>query len=271
MDKKLISFTLIDNAKDSLYHAVEHLTNPDGIMPTDLKHAIRDVSHVIELLLKERLRQIHPAFIWQNIDEYPSKDAKTVGVGKAIARLFKLADIALTEDYNKTISICKKIRDSIEHYEFQINEKEAKVIIGRMLSFIFNFSKRYLDLDLEKEFRSDDRWKLLLDLWWFWEAHSTALEKQLSEQEKPVWECPSCHAMTFDISESECVLCGHRDELIECDGCHNMIFESEAETFSSIEGDEETGAHEEFYTLCNDCIEREIAEDAAIDSMRDEY
>lgn len=248
MEKKLIKFSLIDNAKDSLCHAVEHLTNPDGIAPTDLKHAIRDVAHVVELLLKERLHQIHPVFIWENIDKYPSKNANTVRIDVAMERLLKLAGIVLTEDHKKTISACKKIRNSIVHYEFEIDEKEGKVIIGRLLSFVFGFSKQYLGLDLEKEFRSDDRWRFLLDLWWFWDAHSAALEKELSEQGKPIWECPSCHAVTFDISESECLLCGHSDELIECDMCNNAIFESETETIREIEGDS--------YTICKDCIER---------------
>jgi len=41
-------FDLINNAKDSLIHAVEHLTNPNGIKARDLKYAIRDVVHVVE-------------------------------------------------------------------------------------------------------------------------------------------------------------------------------------------------------------------------------
>jgi len=53
-----IKFDLINNAKDSLHHAVEHLTDPDGIQGSDLKIAIRDIGHVIELLLKR-----HHAFV----------------------------------------------------------------------------------------------------------------------------------------------------------------------------------------------------------------
>ncbi len=58
-----VQFDLINNAKDSLHHAVNHLTNSEGIGPGDIKLVIREVSQVVELLFKERLRQIHPAFI----------------------------------------------------------------------------------------------------------------------------------------------------------------------------------------------------------------
>lgn len=47
-----LQFTLIENAKDSLAHAVDHLTQAK---PTtgDYKRAILDLSHATELLLKE--------------------------------------------------------------------------------------------------------------------------------------------------------------------------------------------------------------------------
>jgi len=77
-DSRKIKFDLISNAKDSLIHAVNHLTNPAGQTDGDFKIAIKDMYHVIELLLKEKLRQIHPAFIWTNIDKYPSDDTVTV-------------------------------------------------------------------------------------------------------------------------------------------------------------------------------------------------
>lgn len=75
MAKNPIKFDLINNARSSLIHAVGHLINPDGVTEHDLKYAIRDVAHVVELLLKERLRRIHEAFVWQDVDKYPSSKA----------------------------------------------------------------------------------------------------------------------------------------------------------------------------------------------------
>ncbi|MBF0595192.1 MAG: hypothetical protein HQL22_09515 [Candidatus Omnitrophica bacterium] len=59
-----LKLTLLENARSSLRHAVMHLPETQGIMVEDYKYAIRDIVHTIELLFKEKLQRIHPAFIW---------------------------------------------------------------------------------------------------------------------------------------------------------------------------------------------------------------
>jgi len=68
-----IQFDLLANARDSLRQAVALLAWKD-IEPADarLKHAITNAARSIELLLKERLRRINPAFVLENVDKYPS-------------------------------------------------------------------------------------------------------------------------------------------------------------------------------------------------------
>jgi hypothetical protein len=255
MSKNEIKFDMISNAKDSLRHAVDHLTSPDGINESDIKIAIREVYHVIELLLKEKLRQIHPAFVWQDIDKYPSKDANTVGTGRAVNRLSRLTNITFDEESTETVLACKKIRDAIEHYEVQIGEKEVKGIIGRMLSFIFSFSKKHLKIDLEKEFKGDDRWEELIRLHEFWEAYSCEMEKQLAEKQEPVYECPYCGAFTFVINEEKCASCGHQEALITCEQCNNEYFESE---IKAVDASDEGGRN--IIMLCEQCIETGLNE-----------
>lgn len=264
-----IKFDLINNAKDSLNHVVEHLTNAEGASPGDLKRAIKDVAHAIELLLKERLRRVHPAFIWQDVDKYPSDRAYIVSTIKAVERLSKVAKVSLSDGEKKTIYACKKVRDAIEHYEFVFDLQETKGIIGRMLSLILDFSKRHLDLDLEQEFRKDDRWEALIEIYEFWEAHDKAVEKQLSEEGKPVWECISCGASTFDLSIMKCVLCGHAEELIECDVCHEEHWESEITKVEGIDGDPETGGEYYDINICEKCLNKERMMDMQTDFLRD--
>lgn len=246
MKNKKIRFNLIENAKDSLAHAVEHLTGTEGPTAGDFKRVILDVAHVVELILKERVRRIHPAFIWENVDKYPSSAAQTIGTDKAVSRLLNLERIALPDDSKETLSACRKIRNSIEHFEFEIEPKETRAIVGRMLSFIFNFARSHLELDLETDFRGDDRWSALIDIYEFWEAHSKTLEEQLSKEGRPVCDCPSCAATTFDLSLMTCALCGHMEDQVECDLCHEMVWESEAEIFEMPKG----------FTICQRCIER---------------
>jgi len=246
MKKKRIRFNLIENAKDSLAHAVEHLTGPEEPTVGDLKRVILDVTHVVELILKERIRKAHAAFIWENVDKYPSSAAQTIGTDRAVSRLLNLAGIALPDDSKKTLSACRRIRNSIQHFEFEIEPTEARAIVGRMLSFIFSFARSHLELDLETDFRGDDRWSTLIKIYEFWKAHSETLEEQLSKEGKSVCACPSCGARTFDLSCMKCALCGHMEDRVECGLCGEMVWESGAEIFVIPKG----------FAICQRCIDR---------------
>jgi len=264
MKKQKFKFDLLENARDSLSHAVEHLTKADSPSGKDLKRIILDVSHVVELILKERLRKIHPAFIWVNIDKFPSSSSQIVGTEKAINRLLNLEGIALPEESIKTLRICRKIRNSIEHFEFEIEIKKARIVVGRMLSFIFSFAKYHLGLDWENDFKKDRKWNALLSIYEFWEAHSETLEKQLMEDGEDICECPSCGAFTYNLSTPECALCGHFEERVICENCNEEFWESETETFEGVDGDE-SGVYEFRFTTCRNCLEKQIAEDAALE------
>lgn len=261
-------FNLLENAKDSLAHAVSHLTN-EGNEPSlgDYKRVVLDVSHTVELLLKERIGKIHPAFVWKNVDDYGSPDAQTIGTDQAVLRLLKLEGVALNPKALDTIKSCRRIRNSIEHFEFEIEPKEARAIIGRILSFIFTFSKNHLKIDLEADFRSDDRWVALIEMYEFFEEHSKAVEAELVEEKRWILACPQCGAITFDGSMEECIMCGHRECLIECKSCKESCFESETKTYE--DGDEDSGAYS--YTVCNDCDRSAGEESAALDMMAEWY
>jgi hypothetical protein len=79
-----------------------------------LKHAITNAAHSIESLLKERLRQINPAFVWENVDKYPSLEARTVTVDTAISRLKNIGGIKLTDNDEKNLRSLRKTRNAIE-------------------------------------------------------------------------------------------------------------------------------------------------------------
>jgi hypothetical protein len=208
---KSIKFDLINNAKDSLRRAVAVLAWRD-IESTDarFKQAILNVAHCAELLLKERLRQVNPAFVWEDIDKYPGLSARTVTVDKAISRLENIAKVSLAEKDKKALSACRQTRNAIEHHEFEITEKEAKVILGNVLSFIFFFAKTELKSDFEEEFKSDDTWRSLLDEFYeFARAHGERIAAVLAARDVPLTTCSECEQYTVDIRGGACELCGH--------------------------------------------------------------
>jgi len=209
--RKPIEFDLLRNATDSLRQAVELLALKDiGSDHARLKHAITSAAHCIELLLKERLRHINPAFVWENVDRYPSLEARTVTVNAAIDRLKSIGGLAFSPDDERSLKSLRKTRNAIEHYEWRATEKEAKVIVGNALSFAFSFAKDHLGVDLAQEFRRDDTWRMLLDeLYEFSRAHGTRLEAKLRAKGDYPSCCDVCEQLTVPMRGGSCELCGH--------------------------------------------------------------
>ena len=154
-------FNLVENALDSLEHAIGHLTLGRTVAVGDYKRAIVDLSHVAELLFKERLRRIHPAFVLSNVDKYPSTTAHTVSASDALRRLEKIGSVEFKESDQSALKTIREKRNEIEHYEFEISEDEAKVVIGNVLVFIFRFSCDELALDWSDRRLNDPSWAKL--------------------------------------------------------------------------------------------------------------
>ena len=206
-----IQFDLLANARDSLRQAVELLAWKDiGSDHARLKHSITNAAHSIELLLKERLRQVNPAFVWENVDKYPSLEARTVTVDTAISRLKNLGGVTFSEKDEMNLRSLRTTRNAIEHYEWRTTEKEAKVIVGNALSFAFSFAVEQLDTDLAADFKHDDTWRSLIDeLSDFVRAHGARLEAKLRDKGEFPSCCDVCGELTVPMRGGSCELCGH--------------------------------------------------------------
>lgn len=206
--KRAIQFDLLTNARDSLRRSVELLAWDDfNSDHAKLKHAITNAAHAIELLLKERLRRENPAFIWQNVDKYPSLEAQTVTTQLAMSRLKNVCGIEFTDFDVRTVAALRATRNAIEHYEWIAIESEARVIVGRALSFAFGFSEEHLKIDLSDDFKKDDTWRLLIEqAAEFAKVHSDRVKRSSTEQFFD--SCSVCGQETLTALGS-CVLCGH--------------------------------------------------------------
>lgn len=212
-----IQFDLLGNARDSLRQAVELLAWKDiGSDHARLKHSITNAAHSIELLLKERLRQVNPAFIWENVDKFPSLEARTVTVDTAISRLKKIGGVRFSEDDEKDLRSLRTTRNAIEHHEWRTTEKEAKVIVGKALSFAFSFAAEHLGTDLAADFKHDDTWRSLIEeLYDFVRAHGARLEAKLRDKGEYPSCCNACGELTVPMRGGSCELCGHWQDVEE--------------------------------------------------------
>ena len=208
-----LQFDLLNNAKDSLRHAVHLLAWDDATPSNKYKQAILSTFHCSELLLKERLRRINPALIWENIDKYPSLAARTVTVEKAISRLVAIGGVTIEDRDKETLLACRNLRNAIQHFEFEIAEKEAKVILGKVLSFVFSFSSFELNVDLDEDFKDDDTWLMLIEQFYeFAREHGPRISELMINMGGPVGSCSYCGQDTVDLIFERCSLCGNSHE-----------------------------------------------------------
>ncbi|MBS0308789.1 MAG: hypothetical protein JSS58_07435 [Proteobacteria bacterium] len=222
-------FSLVENALDSLEHAIEHINAMSTASSVGAyKRVILDLSHVAELLFKERLRRIHPAFVLADVDKYPSTTAYTVTAADALKRLQKIGEIEFTETDQSALKTIREKRNEIEHYEFSINEAEAKLIIGNVLSFLFRFSNDELDLDWAYRRLNDPEWTRLNQYAEFYEAQRAYVLETI-EGAIPTMECPVCRNDTFDIEGEMCLLCGHSEPVSSCKSCQADYLDSQVE------------------------------------------
>lgn len=234
-------FNLIENAKDSLAHAIDHIGPVETNSTGDWKRIILDLAHVVELLVKEKLRQIHPAFVFSNVDKYLSKNAHTIGAELAFERLQKVGGISFSDSDKKAITSIRGKRNEIEHYEFSIENKEAKVIVGQVLSFIIKFAENELNLKWKSLCTSNDiKWATLNDYKEFYDQLVERVMEELEDSYKDLIDCPLCGHETFDLDECLCHLCDHSEDVIKCPVC-NVDF------IMSYAMDDDIGG------LCSDC------------------
>jgi hypothetical protein len=202
--KRNIQFDLLSNARDSFRQAVELLAwRHVGSDQTQLKEAITHSAHCIELLLKEKLRQIDPASVWQK------PGATTVRPGMAID-LLKKSGVVFSANDEKNLKSVRDTRNEIEHYEWYATESDARVMIANVLSFAVSFAREQLKIDLASEFKKDDTWQSLIDeLHEFVRAHGERLDAKARDSGGSAIECDKCGYLTVPHSGGTCEVCGH--------------------------------------------------------------
>jgi len=222
--------TLVENALDSLEHAISHLNAmPNAPTTSSFKRIILDLSHVAELLFKERLRRVHPAFILSDVDKYPSAIAHTVTAAEALRRLQRIGGVEFNEADQSALKTIREKRNEIEHYEFSIDATEAKVVIGSVFAFIFRFAKDEVGLDWAERRIEDPTWKRLNEFAQFYKIEKARVLKTLEDNDTPTMECTICGNETFNTEAEVCALCGHREPVLQCRSCKADYFYSDVE------------------------------------------
>lgn len=140
-----IEFDLLTNAQDSLDRALELIAYGDREgEPRRLKQAVQSIAHAIELLMKERLRRLHPSLIWEQVDRYPNLNARTVSTELAASRLQNIGGVEFRSADLDLLRSLRATRNAIEHFSWVTTKPEADAIVGRALEFAFHFAQEEL-------------------------------------------------------------------------------------------------------------------------------
>ncbi|MHB1174055.1 MAG: hypothetical protein ACYCZJ_02885 [Sulfuriferula sp.] len=213
-----IEFDLLANAADSISQAIELLAWQDESNDARrLKQAVLAVAHGVELLLKERLRKVHPVLIWENVDKFPSLSARTVTVDVALSRLCKIGGLVFLEDDADLIKSLRDTRNAIEHYAWSTTKKEADRIVGQALGFALHFAKDELGHDFfGYDTRKDDTFDLLLESNpEFAKSFRERYENRAQAVGESNFLCDYCHALAVNPSTGACKLCGHWNDVAD--------------------------------------------------------
>lgn len=208
-----VEFNLISNATDSIEHAVDLLAyNHELNRATISKRAIMSIAHAIELLLKERLRIVHPSLIWENVDRYPDLDARTVSAEGALVRLKRIGGLEFSAEDEQLLRAIRKMRNAIEHFKCSISIEEADHIIGTSLSFAVKFLKIHLGTDLLGYAERESG--ILQDLMDRNSSFAKSFKVVQPNNEGATKLCSFCKALLFIEDRGVCSRCGHWNYLL---------------------------------------------------------
>lgn len=221
-------FKLFENALDSLKIGIDFYLKED--LDTSQKHAMLNVYHSIELLLKEKLLRFNPVFIYRNTSKKIDQSSQTVGLDETLV-LFQNLGIALSESDEEILINLKNKRNNIIHFEYHFNDTD-KDLIGISLKFIKRFMEEHLDVKL-KDAIGNSLYLQIEEIVHayeerYWEAVKLAKEiatpkdKDDLSVNMELLDCPECGTPTLPCIGNKmenCTLCDESFKIKSCDTC----------------------------------------------------
>lgn len=205
---------LFENAVDSLEEAlVKYQEMYDR--PKSSKFAVLHMAHFMELIFKYYVYMKHPLLIYKNPFAKSLDNIGTISLWDAINFINNENKDSISADLRKDLEWLKKVRNSIEHYEFTMNLQEVGDTIGRIFRSVLRFLDEYTQIDLRSKISNEamNEFSVLSD------EYKSHLQEALGKARyiAAMWgnnannDFPAC---------IDCEQCGHR----------TMVFDDTSET-----------------------------------------
>lgn len=216
---------IFDSAKEFLTQALRDYE------ANKLNFAIVHAMIAVELVLKERLRQIHPTLIFENIDSKNINQSKTVAMADIPRRLINL-DVQLEPNDIEMIHLLRKWRNDVVHHMPDFDLNTAKRKLTRLFDFIASFCRHEFKLPL-KDFIPAELFKLANELLDDWQVDVKKAQEKAKEAGPLVEQlaCLDCGAIgTLSLNPMDdvhCHLCGSdRYCFFHCTECGRGVLET---------------------------------------------
>jgi len=215
-----IQFDLIENGLDFISSGVEHILNNKS--PYLLKYAILHLSAGIELLLKEVLRNEHWSLIFENPNNakyelLATGDFKSVDFETLLIRLINISEIELSEKDISILRQLKKLRNKIEHFEFNQNPKAIKSLSSKVLCLLLNLINENFEpnkiSNTSKEYVEKLR-SVAAKFKEFANLRTAQIKNDLTtaQNKYKIESCPLCRQAALILNDDlQCLFCGYTD------------------------------------------------------------
>ncbi|MFZ6665267.1 hypothetical protein [Peijinzhouia sedimentorum] len=216
-----IQFDLIENGLDFVSSGVEHILKDKS--PHLLKYAILHLSAGTELLLKEILKNEHWSLIFENpnIAKYEllsTGEFKSVDFETLITRLMNISEIEMSEKDISILRQLRKLRNKIEHFEFNQNTEAIKSLSSKVLCLLLNFINENFKINKLSDTSKEYVEKLRRDAIKFKEfatLRTAQIKTELTTAQKKykMESCPLCRQAALVLNDDlQCLFCGYTDE-----------------------------------------------------------
>lgn len=222
--KHHLKLSLRENANSFLEDALANAVVAEE-EPQRWKFAVLSMVQAIELSLKQLLYEVHPLFVYENVD----KATKTVGLDHAVKRLSQVSNLRLTPDEAEALKVAKDARDKITHYEVNEEVAHLKLAFARLLGFLADFYAAHFEAPLYDEVE-EKLWSRGIAVRMYGEElHSRAMRRAEAEvglHREKIISCCACSWKPMVVREdgdATCFVCGYRTEIVYCARCEEPI------------------------------------------------
>lgn len=242
------------------------------------RFAIISIVQSFELLLKARLAHIHPALVYESVDD----PKKYVGIQKAIERVSSglIGKHNFNERDRKRLNTAITSRNDFTHGAGHYTAQHAQSVYFEVFALVANFYKDIFEIKLIDLLDCEQYNFIVTNMTSKNRLKNRAIEKIKLENihENYIRECCECLQDTFVTHDGKdtCYTCQHSESIIECPCCGEYAyFEHEfidlTEHFSSFVEEGRVHIHNRYGTdydsVCPDCAS---GERERISVMRDQ-